>query len=327
MDFRQFFAQLLHNWPIKFFSFLAALLLYFGYQILSLQTSSFSVPLIIKDETTLSMNDDPPKMISVSVRAKPEDIAKIRENDISAYINTSPVSASGQYDLPIRFSIANNLLGMDPLEITSRPSHLRLNFEEITFAWVPIKVLFVGEVSKGYYVDSWTTEPEYIKLKGPSSIMQSSRVVHADKIQLEGKKTSFQEKTTFSVLHPKLIAEYKGKITVNVVIKPNIINRQFDNIYIIPLHLNAQLDIENQLDSISLTLSGEELPLTQLQDKNILVEADFSFITEAGSYNVPLRVTVPDIFAVKNITKTNIEATVVEKVRSNDNLEKGELNE
>lgn len=317
MKMPDFLARLTDNLPIKLLAVAAAVLLFFSYQITTLDSKSFSIPLQVREGGSFALADDPPKYVRVTVRAKPEQTAAVQKSDITAYIDTSSVTASGVSSLSVKLGLKDYFTLMDPLDVQVKPNTLSLRFEQNTYKSVPVKAFFLGSLPEGYEVVSQTVEPENVKIAGAKSAVDAVESVNTVGIDLQNKTESFTSTVKIgNDLRRVHVADVRD-VTVRVEIKAQALTRRF-SVSAQALNLNAGLEIAKELDKVTLTLSGTKNALASFTPGESAVQADFTDAYTAGTYSVQLRVNVPDEFSVVAVDPPVLEAELAE--RSSDSF-------
>ncbi len=312
MKMPDFLARLTDNLPIKLLAVAAAVLLFFSYQITTLDSKSFSIPLQVREGGSFALADDPPKYVRVTVRAKPEQTAAVQKSDITAYIDTSSVTASGVSSLSVKLGLKDYFTLMDPLDVQVKPNTLSLRFEQNTYKSVPVKAFFLGSLPEGYEVVSQTVEPENVKIAGAKSAVDAVESVNTVGIDLQNKTESFTSTVKIgNDLRRVHVADVRD-VTVRVEIKAQALSRRF-SVSAQALNLHAGLEIAKELGEVTLILSGAKSALASFVPNESTVQADFADAHTAGTYSVQLRVNVPDEFSVVAVDPPVLEVELAEK--------------
>lgn len=312
MSMQDFYARFFSNWSAKLVSIGVAVLLYFSYQILSLDSKSFSVSLQVRENGVLSLVDEPPSFVRVTVRGKPEQIAAVRKSDIKAYIDTSTVTAEGFADLPVKLALADYFMLIDPLDVQVKPHMLSLAFESSDSKMVPLKPLFSDAVPPGYEVRSWKITPANVKVSGPKSTISALEHIYSEALSLSGKKASFSVPLKIGTVAEQLTVEKPAKIVISIDIGTQLAQRTFADVAVNPLNLASSLVIIHPLKTVNLVLSGTKAELDSFTLPAQAIQADFTDVDKPGTYTVPLRVNVPDAFSPVDISESSLEVEVGE---------------
>lgn len=309
--FEKFFENVFTNWQVKILSFGIAVLLYATFQIISLDTKSFSIPLQVREGGNFTAIESAPNAVRITVKGKTEEIIAIQKSDIRAYIDTSVVVKSGTSRLPIKLDLINELTLIDPFDVEVNPHTIELGFEENSFAWIPVEPIFKGLVPDGYEVLSWECVPSDIKITGIKSIVDSIPVIYADGVDLNEQTNSFTFVAKLQSVNNniKLLAE--NTVSVYVEIVPQIINRTYTDVISRTDSLSPEFVLAEPLPFISFELSGEKNLLTDYDLKDNAIELDFAGITEIGEYTIPLRLNIPDNFDQVSITHETVVVKIV----------------
>lgn len=317
MKVPDFLTRLTDNLPIKLLAVAAAVLLFFSYQITSLDSKSFSIPLQVREGGSFALADDPPQYVRVTVRAKPEQTAAVQKNDITAYIDTSSITESGVSSLSVKLGLKDYFTLMDPLDVQVKPNTLSLRFEQNTYKSVPVKAFFLGSLPEGYEIVSQSVEPENVKIAGAQSVVDAVESIQTVGIDLQNKTESFTSAVKIENDLRRVHVTDVRDVTVRVEIKAQALTRSF-SVSAQALNLNSGLEIAKELDKVTLTLSGTKNALASFTPGESAVQADFADAHTAGTYSVQLRVNIPDEFSVVAVNPPVLEAELAE--RSSDSF-------
>ncbi len=317
MKVPDFLTRLTDNLPIKLLAVAAAVLLFFSYQITSLDSKSFSIPLQVREGGSFALADDPPQYVRVTVRAKPEQTAAVQKSDITAYIDTSSITESGVSSLSVKLGLKDYFTLMDPLDVQVKPNTLSLRFEQNTYKSVPVKAFFLGNLPEGYEIVSQSVEPENVKIAGAQSVVDAVESIQTVGIDLQNKTESFTSAVKIENDLRRVHVTDVRDVTVRVEIKAQALTRSF-SVSAQALNLNSALEIAKELDKVTLTLSGTKNALASFTPGESAVQADFADVHTAGTYSVQLRVNIPDEFSVVAVNPPVLEAELAE--RSSDSF-------
>lgn len=312
MTFKQFTDTVFENWPSKVICFFLAILLYFSYQIVSLDTKSISVPLTVTTGGKLVSSGTVPRSVRITLKGSPANINQISENDIVAYLDTDSLSESGTYKLPVQLDLSSNLMIMDPLEIEVKPQDIQMQLEEKVFEYVKIIPTYIGDVAEGYEVVDCTFDPIAVQVTGPKSLVEATKTLASDGIKLEGKNSTFAEEVKIKNSITRLSIDTNSKFFATVVIQPKIATKIYSELSIDTLYLPETFRILSSLPKVTIELSGAELILKEYVPNSSFIQADFSGINESGIYEVPLRVFLPSDLSIKTMNITTVQVELEE---------------
>lgn len=311
MSIHPFFESFFTNWQAKLLSFGGAVLLYAAFQIISLDTKSFSVPLQVREGGNFIALESPPNAVRIIVKGDAEKIAIIQENDIQAYIDTSIVVKPGISILPIKLDLVDDLTLIDPFDVEVFPHTVELLFEENTSAWVAVEPIFKGSVSDGYEVISWECTPSDIKITGIKSIVDSITSIYADGVDLNDRTESFAFVTEIQRPNKNIRLLTENTVSVSVEIAPQILNKVYTDVIPLTYALPPDFSLVKPLPFVSFELSGEKKLLNDYALADNVLEVDFTGITEEGEYTIPLRLNIPDDFLQVSISHAEVVVEIV----------------
>ncbi len=312
MKLNDFIEKIYSNWQAKLLSFGLAVLIYAAFQIISLDTRAFTVPLEVRAGGNYVLTETPPDMVRVELRGKPEDIATIQDTQIVAFIDISHIAKSGVETINVGLELAENLVLMSDLEVSVSPYSVSLNFEENSFAWVAVEPSFIGSPVDGYEVLSWTSSVSDVKIMGAKSIVDSTKIVYADGISLNERTESFRIDSELVTVSDKVQIADVNSTSVFVEIIPQIITVVYENVAPFAESLIETLATSEPIPLVTFEISGEKIPLdVYVPDENV-IEIDFSQITDVGEYTLPVITNIPAGFTLNSINLTEVTVTIIE---------------
>ncbi len=312
MSFASFRDKVFNNWQAKLLSFGLAVLLYAAFQIISLDTKAFTVPLEIRAGGNFVLIEGAPEFVRVELRGKAEDIATVQESNIAAYIDIAHIAEAGEALLNVGLDLAENLTLMDEIEVSVSPYSVKLVLEENAFAWVPVEPRFVGSPLDGYEVLSWASSVPDVRIVGAKSIVDSTPAVYADGIVLTDKTQPFRADANIVALSNKLHILGEETTSMYVEIIPQIITIQYENVVPFSLSLASEFAFLEPLPFATFEISGEKNPLSAFVPPENIVEIDFSEISEIGEYTLPVVTNIPVGFTLNSINLTEVTVQIIE---------------
>ncbi len=312
MTFATFMNKVFNNWQAKLLSFGLAVLLYAAFQIISLDSKAFSVPLEVRSEGNFVLAGNAPSTVRVDLRGTAEDIATVQESNIVAFIDISHISETGSEVINVNLELAENLTLMDNLEVSVYPHSLALDIEERTVAWVPVEPRFIGAPLDGYEVLSWTSSISDVRIIGAKSIVDSTQAVYADGIDLSEKIQSFQADANIISVSEKIRIIDADATSIFVEIIPQIITLAYENVIPFSGTLSQDFALAEPLPLAAFEISGEKIPLTDFVPADNMIEFDFSEITEVGEYTLPVITNIPVGLSLNSLNLTEVIVEVIE---------------
>ena len=303
--------KITNNWAIKIICLMVAIVIYIFHQVSMLDRKVISIPLEVKSEGALLPVSDYPSHVKVAVRAEPSDIHLVTSGGIKAILNLSNYAKSGSYVVPVEISLSNLLRTIDPLEITVKPDKIYISLEEKSIKYIPVEIALYGIPESGYKVSSTEIVPSSVKVIGPENILENTKKIYTKKVNVKGAKTNFSVDTELDNVNSLLQVVPESKFKVSVVITPEEIEKQYDNVIPSVVGLKNNLEITSQILPINIVLTGTVNSLKTYKISNNAVFIDCSKINEAGEYEVPVEFKFGDGISVKDksnyITKILVE--------------------
>lgn len=192
---------------------------------------------------------------------------------------------------------------------------------------VPVEVGTTGSVEEGYQVSAVNVLPVTVNLVGTQEALArlNGKITLKDTISLSGATESFTEElditeTLNEIEGLRLIADADPTITVSVQLE-----RIGDQKLMIPL---SSLQVENRPENMTLTFSpADEIAVSihaekdgkLIRQSDIKAKVDLSVCSEAGDYEIPVEIELPDGYTLVSEVKLIVNAAVAEKPDAENN--------
>jgi len=218
MSSRELFVKITDKWPVKVLSLAAALLISLYYNKSTLGNRSFSVPLRIESTNSLVPADYFKPEVTIKLRMEKDDIYPTLEEDIEAYIDLSKYKSDDTPNIPVQIRKKGRVLGIEPLEITVKPTSFNIKLENKLSRNILIMPSFKGTVAEGYERTRESINPSTIIAEGPRSKIESLSEINTEPIDLNGRYESFTVLANIIVNDPLIITygnktvEYRAEI-------------------------------------------------------------------------------------------------------------------
>lgn len=186
--FGTIWVRLKNNWPLKLLALLIAIVIWF-----------LVVQYIDKDDTRridnikiqLNIEDSVPageglvlvtdfdKSLSITYKASRDVIAILNTDKITAYVDLSNATQSGEYSFPVKVDT-----GGQSIEVISQSvQNVTLKFEKSMTAQVKINAHVEGSVAEGYIKNDPVCVPSVLNIEGPES--KINKIVSAEVVVSE----------------------------------------------------------------------------------------------------------------------------------------------
>ncbi|MFP4374966.1 MAG: YbbR-like domain-containing protein [Spirochaetaceae bacterium] len=312
MKGKRFLARLLHNWPAKALSLAAAILLLVFHDISELEERFFSVPLELELPEGYVPASSFPDNVRVSLRGESDEIFRILEEDIRAYVDLTEHDSAGEFLEPIRVERQGTASGIEPLEIGVEPLEVAITLEETMQRVVDVEPSLTGFPPTGYELTQYRISPSTVEIEGPSSHVESIEEITTEDIDLAGRREDFSVRVRLQRPDPLVsflggdVVEFRG------IIEEAVVLHTFDPVETVVLGLDPQLEIEGTLPSGTVRVQGRQLEVEELDPDQVQLIIDASSITSPGTYRLSARPDVPQGLIVLRYEPTEIEVTVTE---------------
>lgn len=304
--------KLIENWPAKIISLVAAILVYAFYQISTLQTRFFVVPLEVRQDSGMVSTGLSENSIRVSVRGNITEIATLEAKDLSAFTDMSRFMSEGTVTVPVQLDLSDNVRIMKDVEIKIQPETVDVTLEKEMAEYKPVKLNYAGGAMHGYEITDIKAIPSLIKVKGPRSLVESLDVLDTDVVLIDEVYTDVSLDTELLQVNSNLICEHEGQVRVEVTVVPSKMKRTLQNLPVSIVSVNENLSVEVEKKNASCSISGNELDVEKFTPQKGFIYADCSDITEPGEYDIPLQNKVIYQLNVESVMPETIHVTVTE---------------
>lgn len=304
--------KLLENWPAKIISLVAAILVYAFYQISTLQTRFFVVPLEVRQDSGMVSTEISEDSIRISVRGDMTEIATLEAKDFSAFTDMSRYMSEGTVTVPVQLDLSDNARIMKDVEIKLQPETVDITLEKEVSEYIPVKLNYAGEAMHGYEITEIKAVPSLIKITGPRSLVEELEELDTDVVLVDEVYTDVSLDAELLQVNSKLTCWHEGPVRVEVNVVPSKMKRTLMNLPVTLVSVNENLSIEFDKKYASCSISGNELDVEKYNPQNGFIYADCSGITEPGEYDIPLQNKEIYQFNVESVMPETIHVTVTE---------------
>lgn len=312
MNTKNLIDKITDNWVVKILCVAAAILVYVFHQIAVLDRKSFTVPLDVYSDGLLVSGTEIPSFVKVSVRCGSDSIGAVTSQGFKAVLNLNPYTDSGEYDVPVAITMSEDMMMIDPLEVSVKPEYVSLTLDEKIEKYVDVQPSLSGEVSHGYVVRNIEVVPSAVKITGPKSIVEKTNHIYSGKVNVKGAATGFSTDVGLDNINRLVETHEEGKFKVTVSIEPAPIEKTFKSVVPSVVGLDGRFVNMTEIPAIDFTLAGtvpimEEFSLTE---ENVFF--DLSAVSEPGQYELPVLFSLPLNVSVKEKSYESQTLTVVE---------------
>ncbi len=159
-----------------------------------IMTSTYTVPVEVRnlDRSLVALNV--PKSVRVDVSMSRNNLMRLRSDDIHAYVDLQNVTDGSYPNTKISVSVPG-----DGEAVSVTPTYFDLTIDPYAVKSLPITVSFFGDLPEGYRANLRSTTPQGLTIAGSSSSVAAvDRAVAS--VNLAGKTQSFTEFDSISVM-------------------------------------------------------------------------------------------------------------------------------
>ena len=265
---------------------------------------------ISKMDSTFALEDPQFEQGEVVVRASQDTIEQIAF--VKALIDVSDVKESGVFESNAEI-VAYDQSGAR-LNVDIMPKTMKTTVNVTTpFKNVPITIVPVGIVPNGKAIASYTLDAQSVEIYGPQSILDS---INELPISIPASTLTADISIPMPIILPNGITKSSLK-TVNITIKlEDSVTKEQGEVPVQYKNLADTLNFTpvNSSDAYTtVVIKGAQGVLDGITVDQLEVYADFSKITEPGTYDVPLTVSGSNKLAIYELKNATIKVNVINK--------------
>lgn len=321
MNTKHLLDEILDKWPAKVICLIVAIFLYFFHQASIIDSKTLVVPLKILENGVVMQVGSVPKSVSVVVRGSAEDIKLVDPSEITAYVSVDDITQKGQYTLPVQLSLSDALLVLDPFEVKLKDEKLTLYVDRKAIKYVPLMPSVVGEVAHGYEVESITMNPSTIEISGPESVINSTQSVYTTRVNVSNAETNFTVETSYQNLSSIITVVDEGPYKATVTVVPVEMEKDFKDVEVEYINLAEGLEISGEKQTVFLKLSGDMPVLENYILSKHAVQINLRDITEHGTYELPVRYSIPANLKLVEKSDDVLSVTIDKKIEEKSDSE------
>jgi YbbR domain-containing protein len=180
------------------------------------------VPLDIRLKSGLTVLQSSATAVNVTVRGAREDLRQIGRQELSAVLDLTGETHTGQMTFKITPRVIRGIRGhfrrvqvaqVDPSEVT-------VNIDQMIERELPVQTHFTGDLPQGLTIERVTVKPETVRLRGPRALLDSMRTATTLPIDVAGRHTSFRERVELTPLQFPGGASQRNWVEVDVRLAP-----------------------------------------------------------------------------------------------------------
>lgn len=179
---------------------------------------------------------------------------------------------------------------------------------------VPIKVKTSGNVSQGYKVTLVKPSKTTVTISGTDEVLSGINEINTQIVSIDGASESFDKNVTLDIPQGVNIVNAKDNIDVSVFIDEENQKTVYINSFVFD-NLESGLKAEVLDENVSVLLSGEEVDLNTITEKNLIGSIDLSGLEE-GEYNVDIKIStqgLPESVSIKSVSQNSVLVKIIKE--------------
>jgi len=309
-----FAAKAAHNWPAKALSFALALFLFIFHRMSTMEDRFFSVPLNVEVSSRMIPSSSYPRTIRIRLKGEAASVNTILEDDIEAYIDLAGYEEPGPCRAPVRVRKKGTALGVEPLEIRTDPTEVRLSVDTKVRRNIPLTASIRGQVEQGYNLTSYSLNPTEVSVEGPAGLMSGVSELATDAIDLNGRTSDFSVMVNILNRDPLLLIIGNGMTEFRGFVVSKISSRVISEVPITLSGLADRFTAEAVPASGSVRLEGLSVAeLDSFTAPEGFLSVDCSEIAGPGEYELPVKALEPPSLTVREVTPAAARVRVTAK--------------
>ena len=174
---------------------------------------------------------------------------------------------------------------------------------------VAINPAVIGVPATGYEISRIVVEPSTVRAFGDLEALNTLYYLETEPIDVSGLRNTHTQ--TVDIIHSNNITLSESTVTVVVQIEP-VARATFVRDIIHAQNLATNLSCDLPSVEMEVVVSGPETDINAITANDIVPYIDFSGITSAGEYTLPLSVTLPANISLVSLIPQQVTVTVTE---------------
>ena len=325
MTLSQRLEKIKEDWIVIVISLLAAVFLYVFYQIIQLDTATFSVPISVETNGNLLLVKDIPTRVKLTVKGKTEDISRLSEKDFSAYLNLDYYTVPGNYSVPVSLVTSQTVSNLTSLEIRPNPQNINVVLDEKAIGYVPVLIRTAGKPASGYEISGKETNPKYIRIIGSSSSVAAAKIVETELWDIEGAKETIEKTLKLVNANKRISIDEPTSVDAKIIISEIMEDKVFENTTITLLSPTDGLEASSQNLKATVTVNGTQKFLENYKLPYGCLYVDCSTVTEPGEYQLEVKNHKLSNISLVSIEPSTITVTITKKAEELETQEEEEI--
>lgn len=297
---------MIKNNYLKLFSILIAVLLWVTVVVTQIEVKTINVPVVLVNPPENCIAITPIHSVSVTVKGAAKVLTNMNYSSVALNMNVNslPLGDNLRRILPSDFTTP---LGIEIVSV--EPAELKLTIDQIESKYIHVAPTFIGEIAKGYKVDSIITKPDFVYVKGAQSKILNKSFISTSPVNISDLKSS----TVFHIGFKEedgVVSISPDSAEIRIKVSENIVEKEINNVPVSCMNLNSDLSLKNKLFIDSVIVKGREDLIENITSMSSFF-VDCSNITKSGKYmrNISYRLMIKGV-RILNINPKKIELEI-----------------
>jgi YbbR domain-containing protein len=266
-----FAGMLRRNLAAKVFAIAFAFLLWFFVNSGQRETQDFEFPLELRNapDTAVLINANSVQTIAVRLNGPAPLLASLDTRRVPIVLDLTGIEAGGERKLKISEDMIRVPRGVRIIDVD--PSRVPIRLEPIERATVPVRLAQVGKLPNGFKLESVTTTPPEVVIRGPAPLVQAVRAVETEPFDVTNLTGSTTRQLAL-VPGDEALELRPERVSAHVVVQEVLATRELARVQVEVR--NVDRDFQLEPPRVTLTVRGPERIVRELAlgDGSVYVE-------------------------------------------------------
>jgi len=208
-----------HNWHLKLFSLLLAIMLWMTIARESTSEIAIEVPLEYQNvPPNTEVISETTNNVEVRLRGPSTLIKEISPRDVSTAVDLGGLSQHSEKILPLTSRHVRAPFGVDVVGVI--PARIHVTLEERISAELPIVPTTMGKPAEGFDIDKISSFPDVVRVEGPASRVRLLKEARTTPVDVTGKHDTVRQNVDLDIPDPLVRVLQSEPVRVDVHIQP-----------------------------------------------------------------------------------------------------------
>lgn len=213
-----------HNLSLKLVSLLLAFFVWVWVARHSELVKVIKVPVLVEAGPEVLVLDYEPKELRVRLDGDPNNVRRVREEEVSARFEIGPEEVRGRRQMILTATARQISPIPQGLNLELLDRIVQVTVDKSASKQVRVVPRLVGRLPQDVEIETVTTDPALVRVTGPVAVMQGLNQVATEPIDLQGRRSSFAATIELTVADPALEQD-PDQVRVIIVLTPRSARR------------------------------------------------------------------------------------------------------